>query len=199
MLVVLSLAAQSLFASASVTVTGAVRDSRGEPLSGTVVTVVGNDRLYAVAGDDGRYTISVPDGAVMLRFHLLGYLTQDISLEKVKDNLLNVVLEEDLMNLETVVVTGTRTPRLLKESPILTRVITDLDIQRVDALNIGDLLEAELPGIEFSYAMDQQVTLNMQGFGGNSVLFLVDGERIAGETLDNIDYNRVPGLPSPGL
>ena len=191
LLVVLSLAAQSLFASASVTVTGAVRDSRGEPLSGTVVTVVGNDRLYAVAGDDGRYTISVPDGAAMLRFHLLGYLTQDISLEKVKDNLLNVVLEEDLMNLETVVVTGTRTPRLLKESPILTRVITDLDIQRVDALNIGDLLEAELPGIEFSYAMDQQVTLNMQGFGGNSVLFLVDGERIAGETLDNIDYNRL--------
>ena len=96
LLVVLSLAAQSLFASASVTVTGAVRDSRGEPLSGTVVTVVGNDRLYAVAGDDGRYTISVPDGAAMLRFHLLGYLTQDISLEKVKDNLLNVVLEEDL-------------------------------------------------------------------------------------------------------
>ena len=191
MLVMLSLAAQSLFASASVTVTGAVRDSRGEPLSGTVVTVVGNDRLYAVAGDDGRYTISVPDGAAVLRFHLLGYLTQDISLEKVKDNLLNVVLEEDLMNLETVVVTGTRTPRLLKESPILTRVITDLDIQRVDALNIGDLLESELPGIEFSYAMDQQVTLNMQGFGGNSVLFLVDGERIAGETLDNIDYNRL--------
>ena len=191
MLVMLSLAAQSLFASASVTVTGAVRDSRGEPLSGTVVTVVGNDRLYAVAGDDGRYTISVPDGAAVLRFHLLGYLTQDIPLEKVKDNLLNVVLEEDLMNLETVVVTGTRTPRLLKESPILTRVITDLDIQRVDALNIGDLLESELPGIEFSYAMDQQVTLNMQGFGGNSVLFLVDGERIAGETLDNIDYNRL--------
>ena len=191
LLVMLSLAAQSLFASASVTVTGAVRDSRGEPLSGTVVTVVGNDRLYAVAGDDGRYTISVPDGAAVLRFHLLGYLTQDIPLEKVKDNLLNVVLEEDLMNLETVVVTGTRTPRLLKESPILTRVITDLDIQRVDALNIGDLLESELPGIEFSYAMDQQVTLNMQGFGGNSVLFLVDGERIAGETLDNIDYNRL--------
>lgn len=31
----------------------------------------------------------------------------------------------------------------------------------------------------------------MQGFGGNAVLFLVDGERLAGETLDNIDYNRL--------
>ena len=190
-LLVLMSAVQTIWASPSITVTGTVKDKNGEALSGTVVTVVGNDRAYAVVGDDGRYSLSVPDDAEMLRFRLLGYVTQDISLSEVNDNILNVVLEEDLMNMETVVVTGTRTPRLLKESPILTRVITSLDIQRVDALNIGDLLESELPGIEFSYAMDQQVTLNMQGFGGNSVLFLVDGERVAGETLDNIDYNRL--------
>ena len=190
LLLVLSLMPAVLYAS-SVVVIGKVSDKEGEPLSGTVVTVVGNNRIYTVVGDDGRYSLNVPSDADVLRFHLLGYLTQDIELKDVKGNVLNVVLEEDLMNMETVVVTGTRTPRLLKESPILTRVITNLDIQRVDALNIGDLLESELPGIEFSYAMDQQVTLNMQGFGGNSVLFLVDGERIAGETLDNIDYNRL--------
>ena len=49
---------------------------------------------------------------------------------------------------------------------------------------LGQLLQSELPGIEFSYSMDQQVSINMQGFGGNSVLFLVDGERLAGETLN---------------
>lgn len=93
--------------------------------------------------------------------------------------------------LNTVVVTGTRTPKLLKNSPILTRVITAGDIRKSDATNISDLLQSELPGIEFSYSMNQQVNLNMQGFGGNSVLFLVDGERLAGETLDNVDYNRL--------
>ena len=191
LLIFFSLAVQGLSASVSVTVTGTVRDSKGEPLAGTAVTVAGNNGIYAIAGNDGRYSIDVPDDADMLRFQFVGYLTQDIPLEKAKGNVLDVVMEEDLMNLETVVVTGTRTPRLLKESPILTRVITGPDIRKTDALNIGDLLESELPGIEFSYAMDQQVTLNMQGFGGNSVLFLVDGERIAGETLDNIDYNRL--------
>ncbi len=93
--------------------------------------------------------------------------------------------------LNTVVVTGTRTPKLLKDSPILTRVISETDIRRADATDISDLLQTELPGIEFSYSMNQQVSLNMQGFGGNSVLFLVDGERLAGETLDNVDYNRL--------
>lgn len=29
----------------------------------------------------------------------------------------------------------------------------------------------------------------MQGFGGNVVFFLVDGECLVGEILDNIDYN----------
>ncbi|MCM1521025.1 MAG: TonB-dependent receptor [Muribaculaceae bacterium] len=93
--------------------------------------------------------------------------------------------------LNTVVVTGTRTPKLLKDSPVLTRVISELDIKRTDATNISDLLQSEIPGIEFSYSMNQQVSLNMQGFGGNSILFLVDGERLAGETLDNVDYNRL--------
>jgi outer membrane receptor for ferrienterochelin and colicins len=95
------------------------------------------------------------------------------------------------VELNTVVVTGTRTPKLLKDSPILTRVISEKDIKKVDATNISDLLQTELPGIEFTYSMNQQVSLNMQGFGGNSVLFLVDGERLAGETLDNVDYNRL--------
>lgn len=95
------------------------------------------------------------------------------------------------LELNTIVVTGTRTPKLLKNSPILTRVISELDIKKTDATNISDLLQSELPGIEFTYSMNQQVSLNMQGFGGNSVLFLVDGERLAGETLDNVDYNRL--------
>lgn len=100
------------------------------------------------------------------------------------DNQWNKMLDE-------VVVTGTRTPKLVTNSPILTRVISSGDIRKSDATNISDLLQSELPGIEFSYSMNQQVSLNMQGFGGNSVLFLVDGERLAGETLDNVDYERL--------
>ncbi len=95
------------------------------------------------------------------------------------------------INLDEVVVTGTRTPKLLKDSPVLTRVISASDIKKSDATNISDLLQTELPGIEFSYSMNQQVSLNMQGFGGNAILFLIDGERVAGETLDNIDFSRL--------
>ena len=93
--------------------------------------------------------------------------------------------------LNDVVVTGTRTPKLLKDTPIQTRLISSEDIEKVDANNIEDLLQQELPGVEFSYAMNQQTHLNMSGFGGQNLLFLIDGERLAGETMDDVDFTRL--------
>ena len=123
------------------TVSGVVADRDGIPLAGVDIVVKGDNTIYTATGGDGRYSITVPDGKSVLYFHLLGFLSQEISLAGHPEDTLNVTLEQDYMNLETVVVTGTRTPRLLKNSPILTRVITVQDIERVDALNIGDLLE----------------------------------------------------------
>lgn len=90
-----------------------------------------------------------------------------------------------------VVVTATRTPKLLKDVPYVTKVFTINDIRKADATNIQDLLTNIMPGVEFACAMNQQTSLNMSGFGGNAVLFLIDGERIAGETLDNPDFSRL--------
>lgn len=94
-------------------------------------------------------------------------------------------------SLDEVVVTGTRTPKFLKDTPIQTRVITSRDIARLDATNVQDLLQQELPGVEFSYAMNQQTHLNFAGFGGQGILFLVDGERLAGESMDDVDFTRL--------
>ena len=94
-------------------------------------------------------------------------------------------------NLDEVVVTGTRTPKFLKDVPIQTRVINAKELAKLDATNVQDLLQQELPGVEFSYAMNQQTHLNFSGFGGQGVLFLVDGERLAGETMDDVDFTRL--------
>ncbi len=94
-------------------------------------------------------------------------------------------------DLGEVVITGTRVPKLLKESPVQTRLVSAKDIQRTSATNIEELLQAEMPGVEFSYAMNQQLHLNFGGFGGQSVLFLIDGERLSGETMDDVDFSRI--------
>lgn len=93
--------------------------------------------------------------------------------------------------LEMVVVTATRTPKLIKDTPVVTRVITSSDIARSGRPDIGALLEQQMPGVEFSLGMAQNPQINISGFGGGGILFLLDGERMAGETLDNPDYSRL--------
>lgn len=98
---------------------------------------------------------------------------------------------DSIHQLADVVVTGTRTPKLLKDAPIQTRVITHADIEKADATNVEDLLQQEMPGVEFSFAMNGLKHMNMCGFGGQSILFMVDGERLAGETMDDVDFTRL--------
>lgn len=172
-------------------VSGRVADTAGEPLPGAAVSIEGKG-AGAVTAADGTYTLTLHrTGTYTLTASYIGYESQQKKFVAGRDKKLNFTLSENAFDLGTVVVTGTRTPKLLKDAPIITRVITADDIRKVDATNVGQLLQTELPGIEFSYSMDQQVSINMQGFGGNSVLFLVDGERLAGETLNNVDYNRL--------
>ena len=181
----------ALPASAQRIVMGKVVDADNEPLAGAAVFVKEQKTVGMTTDMEGNYRLRLPDDKeYTLQASYLGYVTQSCRLAS-RQTKKDFIMEEDAIGMETVVVTGTRTPKLLKDVPIATRVITADDIRRTDATHIGDLLQAELPGIEFSYSMDQQVSLNMQGFGGNAILFLVDGERLAGETLDNIDYTRL--------
>ena len=179
-------------ASAQRMISGIITDESQRPLVGATVSVRELPSLGAAADAEGRYELRLPDGesyTVVVSF--VGYYDESRVVDESSGGELNFSLKENSMMLDQVVVTGTRTPKLLKDVPIVTRVISERDIRRVDATNIGDLLQAELPGIEFSYSMNQQTSLNMAGFGGNAVLFLVDGERLAGETLDNVDYSRL--------
>ena len=173
-------------------ISGTVTGDRREPLTGATILVKEIAGLGAVTDTEGRYELRLPDKKeYTLTATYIGYFDAKQTLAADHGGVLDFQLNENPTLLEQVVVTGTRTPKLLKDVPIVTRVIAESDIRRTDATNIGDLLQTELPGIEFSYSMNQQTSLNMAGFGGNSVLFPADGERLAGETLDNVDYSRL--------
>lgn len=181
------------YLSAEQKVSGRVVDSDNSPLIGAKISVSGYPNRGTVTDINGRYEITLPDnGSHTVTASYIGYHTAEQKFNYGSmGSELNFSLEEDAVMLDQVVVTGTRTPKLLKDVPVVTRVIGENDIKRLDVNNIGNVLEAEIPGIEFSYSMNQQKSINMSGYGGNAVLFLVDGERLAGETLNNVDYDRL--------
>ena len=135
--------------------------------------------------------IEVEKNAAKFEISYIGFIPETFVLKKDAQRLPRLSLTPDINALEEVVVTATRTPKALKDVPVVTRLISSDDIKKADATNIHDLLTEELPGLEFSYAMSQETSLNMNGFGGKAILFLVDGERLAGETMDKVDFNRL--------
>lgn len=188
------------------TVVGKVTNTNGEPLAGAHVMAhnyKNEQNMTTITESDGQYRLNIPEnGKYDIEVSFLGYLPQKFNLTVPKDSVhynytngdlqrVNVKLVEDPTTLDQIVVTATMTPKQLKEVPVVTRLITAGDIAKADATNVQDLLTQELPGLEFGFAMSQETSLNMSGFGGNAVLFLVDGERLAGETMDNTDYNRL--------
>ncbi len=168
---------------------GRVLDEEGEPLAGAVVRLSDSGKA-TVTDIDGAFGFQIKsDKALKATVTYVGFVAQTCVLKPGKPE--TVRMTPDLTALNEVVVTATRTPKALKDAPVVTRLITADEIKKTDATNIQDLLTEEIPGLEFGFAMSQETSLNMSGFGGNAILFLVDGERLAGETMDNVDYNRL--------
>jgi outer membrane receptor for ferrienterochelin and colicins len=92
--------------------------------------------------------------------------------------------------LDEVVVTGTWTPRTLKNTPVLTRLISGNDIRESGAVTVLDALENFMPGVNFSpNAMGDNIQI--QGLDNKYILILVDGERLVNERTENVNFSRL--------
>ncbi|MFV0472084.1 MAG: TonB-dependent receptor plug domain-containing protein [Paludibacteraceae bacterium] len=95
-----------------------------------------------------------------------------------------------LINLDEVVVTATRTNKTLKNTPVITQVITARQIEERGINDVKELLAQEVPGLSFQ-EVGFGTSIQLQGLDAKHILFLIDGERISGETGNNIDYSRI--------
>ena len=130
------LAAQTPTYDISGTVTDAVT---GEPLPGVFITY---DKRGAQSDYNGRFQLrNVPAGHVALKtmyYSAYPMVTQEIDLRC--DTTVHFRLTEQVTHLDEVVVTGTRTPKRLAESPVLTSVITTQEIQRAGSTSTMEVL-----------------------------------------------------------
>lgn len=84
------------------TVSGTVLDEQREPLIGASVLVPGTT-VGTSTDVQGRYSVTVPNGASSLQFNYIGYKSQT---RAIAGSTMNVVMQEDNAQLDEVVVTG---------------------------------------------------------------------------------------------
>ena len=96
---------------------------------------------------------------------------------------------ESATELEPVVVTATRTPQRLKDTPVITNLITRAEIEATGAENIGEVLEHTTGIIIHRDGHGDGVQL--QGLDSEYVLILVDGEPQVGRIAGKLDMARL--------
>ena len=171
---------------------GVVMTANGEPLAGASIVVEGTN-INCGSNSKGEFSLNVQkDKVYKLRVSYLGYTPRLITVPASGHPPLKIKLQPSETALNELVVTGSRYERQLKDVPVITRVISREEIETVNPVDFTTLLEYTLPGIQFYYnTMSQVPEITYQGMDAKAVLFLLDGERISGESGDsNIDYNR---------
>lgn len=96
---------------------------------------------------------------------------------------------KDLDNKNGIVVTGSRGERRLKDSTVATEVISRKRIEQTGARNLGEVLETQL-GLNVTPNALGGSQVQMLGLDSKYVLFLVDGQRIAGRLNNTVDLTR---------
>lgn len=155
--------------------------STGEHLPYAMICVKGT-QLKTVADGSGHFKMAdLPLGKQTVTASLIGYREQtiEVTMERGKGTEVYFLLEDDVLNLDQVVVTGTRTQHYVKDVPIRTEVITAEALKNKNALSVYEALKG-IAGIrveeQCQFCNFSQV--RMQGLGAEHTQVLIDGEPI---------------------
>ena len=163
-----------VFSYAQTTVTGSVTDSNSQPLSGATVVIVGSS-TGVVADFDGNYSItSDMDTPFTLQASSVGF--QAMSAEVSSSSTVNFVLEDNTA-LDAVVVSASRTPQRIFESPVTIERFGTKDIATNASADFYDGLE-NLKGVDINVNSLTFKAINTRGFAtfaNTRFVQLVDG------------------------
>lgn len=159
---------------------GHVSDSRG-PLAGVNVVIAGSG-LGAVSDEEGHYHLAqIPAGQQKLVVSYLGYQTIEKPLVILAGQTLNwdVALQEDVLGLDAVVVSATRSALPMHLAPVIVSRIGDRVFERTQSLSLAEGLNFS-PGLRLETNCQNCgfTQLRMNGLDGPYTQILINSRAI---------------------
>lgn len=164
-----------------------------QPIIAANVIYADNEALrnpqYAITNTSGQAELKLPSkGICYYKVTYIGYVPVTGKIGGTQDEKV-IYMKEDNLGINEVVVTGSRTARPIKMSPVTTQVLGGKALVDAGYSNLQQALQQETPGLNI-----QKVgfgnEISMQGLDARHVLFLMDGERMTGDMAGNLDYER---------
>ncbi len=176
---------------AQYSIAGKVFTEKGDPLAGANV-IIENTALGTASTSNGNYTISgLSNGSYTIRTSFFGFETVKKSITISEQNVIvDFEMKETSIDLNAVVVTGTRSENQIAYSPVLTQKIGANLIEQRGVTFLPQIITSA--DASFEMVKDNTVkSFKFDGLGPQYTLFLIDGERIAGETKGAVDLSRI--------
>jgi len=172
-------------------VTGRVTNAQTEDGVGEASVAVVGTGIIGQTGNDGRFTITAPEGDLRLVVRGIGFKRQDVTVSSEQTNV-SVALEPDPFKLEEVVVTGQSTGIERQNLPNAVATVGADELTRAPTGTLESALQGKIPGALIqsnSGAPGGGIQVNLRGVStinaGAEPLFVVDGIVVSNEAIPN--------------
>lgn len=174
---------------------GKVVDEKGQPLPGASIKLKGTS-VGVVTDSNGQYRISAPNEQAILVVSYIGFITQEIIIDGLKQ--LTVVLREDLTSLNQIVVVGYGSKKRTSVTSSISKIEND-KLDQVPNARLENTLAGRIAGVSVSNSRNvpgEAPQIRIRGFGsisaGNNPLIVIDG--FPGGDLGQLNMNDVESI-----
>ena len=174
---------------------GKVTDDKNAPLANVSVVVRGTS-TGVTTGNDGTFTISVPNSDAILVFSYIGLRTQEITVGK--NTTVDVQLSSTAIQLNDVIVVGYGTQRKKETTAAVTSISAE-QFNKGNVSNTAQLLQGKVAGLSISRPGGDPnggFAIRLRGLstlGANaSPLVVVDGQ--VGIDINTVDPNDIQSI-----
>lgn len=163
------------------TVSGTVKDEKGETIIGASVSVVGTTN-GTITDTEGHYSLNVSDpSTATLKFSFIGYKEQLVPVRGQTE--INLTLKEDIQALEEVIVVGFGTQKKVNLTGAVGTVSADA-LETRPVMMATQALQGLVPGLQIlqnNGSLEDRASINIRGTAtigkgsSGSPLILIDG------------------------
>lgn len=166
----------SVLTFAQTTISGTVTDDKSQPVPGANVKVVGSTSGTS-AGFDGKFILKTQNSfPLTIEVTMMGFTAQTVQVNS-KDQEIVVALAEESTKLNEIVISASRAPERVLESPVTIERMGIKDIKNTTAATFYDGLE-NMKDIHFNTSSFGFKSVNARGFAtvaNTRFMQLVDG------------------------
>lgn len=182
----------SILWSAPYAIKGQVIDALSQNPIESVNISVKDSQAGAATDEFGLFNIDMEDaGNYVLEISHIGYENKVLQTEIPGNKKLVIQIKETFFEMGDVVITATRTPKILQNVPVATEVITQNDVLGSGARDMGELLSLR-SGVSVSSSVAGGSIINIMGMDSKYILILVDGQPLVGKFNSRASLDQIP-------